>query len=206
MPKIINLSGQKFGRLLVLGFIERRNSHSIFLCKCDCGKEVEASSNILRVGKKKSCGCYNLEMIKERTTTHGLSKHPIFKTWCDMKNRCYYKKHNRYVYYGGKGIKIYSEWLEKFINFYNWAIDSGWSKGLSIDRIDNSQDYMPTNCRWATVKEQNSNRTSCKYISFNGKTMMITQWAKELNLSYSAINRRIKKGLTLEKILIPKKF
>lgn len=206
MKNFIDLSGQRFGRLLVLNFKERVNKHTIFLCKCDCGKIVESSSNILRVGKKVSCGCYNLELIKKRSITHGLSKHPLFRTWCDMKNRCYFKKHNRYANYGGKGILICKEWLDDFKVFYDWAIESGWEHGLTIDRIKNDKNYEPSNCRWATMKEQNSNRTTCKYLTFNGKTMIITQWAQKLNLSYSTLNRRLKKGLPLEKVLIPKEI
>jgi len=190
--KIKDISGQKFERLLVVSFVERANKQSIFLCKCDCGNYIKTSSNALKTGHNKSCGCLNIELIKKRSTTHGLSKHPLFSTWCDMKNRCYYKKHNRYNNYGGKGIIVCDEW-HTFINFYNWAIQF-WKENLSIDRIDNLKNYEPNNCRFATIKEQNRNRTSCVKITHNGKTMSIVEWSEYLNIPYETLRARIKRG------------
>jgi hypothetical protein len=190
--KIKDISGQKFERLLVVSFVERVNKQSIFLCKCDCGNYIKTSSNALKTGHNKSCGCLNIELIKKRSTTHGLSKHPLFSTWCDMKNRCYYKKHNRYNNYGGKGIIVCDEW-HTFINFYNWAIQF-WKENLSIDRIDNLKNYEPNNCRFATIKEQNRNRTSCVKITHNGKTMSIVEWSEYLNIPYETLRARIKRG------------
>lgn len=201
MGKLIDIVGQRYGRLLVVGFIERRNKHSIYKCLCDCGREVEASSNILRVGKKKSCGCYNSELIKTRSTTHGLTMHPLFRTWCDMKNRCYYVKHNRFLNYGGKGIKVHEPWLN-FINFYNWATNNGWEKGLTIDRIDNNKNYEPNNCKFSTIKQQNRNRTTCKYIEYNGQKMTIVEWSEKLNIPYGTLQSRLKRGWSVEKAFI----
>jgi hypothetical protein len=190
--KVQDISGKKFERLLVVSFVERVNKQSIFLCKCDCGNYIKTSSNALKTGHNKSCGCLNIELIKKRSTTHGLSKHPLFSTWCDMKNRCYYKKHNRYNNYGGKGIIVCDEW-HTFINFYNWAIQF-WKENLSIDRIDNLKNYEPNNCRFATIKEQNRNRTSCVKITHNGKTMSIVEWSEYLNIPYETLRARIKRG------------
>lgn len=82
----------------------------------------------------------------------------IYNTWINIKLRCYSKKNKDYKNYGGRGIKICSEWANDFNMFYKWAILNGYKKGLSIDRIDNEKDYCPNNCRWANKHQQNSNR------------------------------------------------
>lgn len=200
MKKIKDISGEKFEKLLVISFVERKNKHSIFLCKCDCGNYIKTSSNALKTRHIKSCGCLNIELIKKRSTIHGLSKHPLFNTWCDMKNRCYYKKHNRYKHYGEKGIIVCDEW-HTFINFYNWAIENNWQKNLSIDRIDNFKNYEPNNCRFATIKEQNRNRTTSIKITYDGKTMSIVEWSEYLNIPYESLRKKIKKGKKLSEII-----
>lgn len=191
--KIKDISGQKFERLLVVSFVERKKNQSLFLCKCDCGNYVTKSSNALKTGHNKSCGCLNYELTKKRSTTHGLSKHPLFSRWCDMKNRCYYKKHNRYKNYGGKGVKVCDEW-HSFINFFNWAMENNWEKKLSIDRIDNSKNYEPSNCKFSTVKEQNRNRTTSVKITHNGITKSIVEWAEHLEIPYETFRSRVKRN------------
>jgi|688.fasta_scaffold343127_2 hypothetical protein len=192
MKNIIDISGQRFERLLVLKFVERKNKHSYFECICDCGKKIITTSNALKRKHNMSCGCLNYELIKKRNLKHGLSKHTLFKTWCDMKNRCYYEKHNRYKNYGQKGIIVCSEWLV-FLNFYNWAIKNGWEEGLTIDRIDNSKNYEPSNCRFLTKKLQNRNRTTNRYFTYMGETKTIIEWSEKLNIKYETLRQRIKK-------------
>jgi hypothetical protein len=109
-----------------------------------------------------------------------------------MKNRCYYEKHNRYKNYGQKGIIVCSEWLV-FLNFYNWAIKNGWEEGLTIDRIDNSKNYEPSNCRFLTKKLQNRNRTTNRYFTYMGETKTIIEWSEKLNIKYETLRQRIKK-------------
>jgi hypothetical protein len=92
---------------------------------------------------------------------HGYSYHPLYNVFTSMRTRCYYKGHNRYVNYGGRGIYICEEWRHNPAAFIDWAIENGWKKGLQIDRIDNDGPYHPDNCRFVTSKEntRNSNIT-----------------------------------------------
>ena len=99
---------------------------------------------------------------------HGLTKHPLYRKWQDMKNRCYNKNVDRYKSYGGRGIKVCNEWKHSFTEYYNWCISNGWVKGLSMDRIDVNGDYKPSNCRLVELKEQGWNKRNTIYLTING--------------------------------------
>ena len=118
-----------------------------------------------------------------------------------MKQRCYNPNNISYKYYGLKGIKVCSEWLDDFMNFYNWAIKNGYRNDLTIDRLNSEEDYKPSNCRWATRKEQVENRKWNHWITYNGKTQTLAQWAKEYNLNYDCLRHRIKSGWNIERAL-----
>lgn len=111
--------------------------------------------------------------------------------WHSMKNRCYDTTHPYYKYYGEKGITICSEWLLDFSNFKQWAESNGYADNLTIDRIDNSKGYFPSNCRWATMKEQQNNRTSNHLITYKGETKTMKQWAESLGIPYRTVKNRI---------------
>ena len=125
-----------------------------------------------------------------------------------MLSRCYKKYDKNYSNYGGRGIKMCSEWRgrEGFQNFYEWAINHGYKDNLSIDRIDVNGNYCPENCRWATMTVQQNNRRDNKNITFNGKTQTLMQWCNELNLIYDRVLARINVlGWTVEEAFtIPK--
>lgn len=194
MSKFIDLKGQRFGRLIVIEFICRKKSHSIFNCKCDCGKFKEVSSNSLRTGRVRSCGCFSIESTLERSITHGLSKHPLYTIWTSMRNRCYYPKHNRRENYQKKGIIVCDEWKNDFKTFYDWSIANGWRLGLSIDRRENSGNYCPSNCKYSTNKEQQRNRTTNVLVTYKGITKILIEWTEHFNLNYERVRKRLKKG------------
>lgn len=161
MSHIIDLTGQRFGRLVVIEKDENRNGKSTnayWKCKCDCGNEVSVISKSLRNGETKSCGCYRSEYWKGQMTTHGMSQSRIAHIWYSMRQRCANPSNPAYSEYGGRGIKVCDEWDNSFSSFCDWAMRSGYSEKLSIDRIDNDGDYTPTNCKWSTAKEQANNR------------------------------------------------
>lgn len=200
--KLIDLTGQKIGRLTVIKRVENDNTnHTRWLCKCNCGKIIIVSGNSLRTKATKSCGCLAKELLAKRKTTHKMSDSRIYYIWKAMKQRCFNSKCKEYENYGRRGITICDEWLKKnvgFINFYEWSIKNGYKDNLSIDRIDVNGNYEPSNCRWATREEQSNNKRTSHYITYNNKTYTMKQWSKKLNINYDKIRIRIKKGLPKE--------
>lgn len=136
-------------------------------------------------------------------TKHGMYGTRLYSIWKNMINRCYYSRYVDFDRYGGRGIKVCTEWRENPQSFYDWAISNGYSDDLSIDRIDVNGDYCPENCRWATAKEQGNNRSNNRVLTFKGKTQTVSQWAKELKISESTIRTRLWRGWSVEKTLSP---
>lgn len=195
MSKFIDLTGQKFGRLTVIKKVgSSKNKSVLWLCKCDCGSEIVVTSNNLRTGNSKSCGCLATDIRKKLCTKHGLKYTRIYNIWRAMKQRCYNKNAKNYKNYGARGIKICDEWLQNFKNFYDWAMKNDYAENLSIDRIDVNGNYEPKNCRWITLQEQNNNRRSNNNITFGEKTQNLTQWCKLLNIKKHKIYASMEKG------------
>ena len=120
-----DLTGQKFGRLTVKEFLYKQNKYNFWKCVCDCGNEVVVRQNDLRSGHTKSCGCYMKQRAKEANIKHGFYGSKIYKKYRGMKQRCFDKNSDRYDHYGGRGITICEEWLNKengFTNFCDWAL------------------------------------------------------------------------------------
>ena len=146
--KAIDLTGQRFGRLVAVDRAPKRGRHLCWNCVCDCGNTNVASTCDLRTGNSKSCGCGN----KEACSTHGMTGTPEHQAWTGMKQRCTNEKSLAYDNYGGRGIFVCDEWLNSFEKFYE---DMGSrTDGMSLDRIDTNDGYYKDNCRWATGSTQ----------------------------------------------------
>lgn len=197
MSKAIDLTGQRIGKLVVLGRTERRGGRVAWLCRCDCGNETVAITTSLATGRKKSCGCLQKERVSETFKKHGQYKTRLYKIWSNMLQRCGNPKNDSYSTYGAKSITVCDEWKD-FDSFYAWAISNGYADNLSIDRIENGKGYSPENCRWATPQEQTDNRQCCRYVSHNGKTQTIKAWAKETGIPYQTLLNRFDKGWSVE--------
>ena len=189
MSKLINLTGQKFGRWTVLYEAGRnKRGGARWLCKCDCGTQKEVNGHDLLRGHTKSCGCLQKETVTNFNYKHGMCGALVYNTWRAMQSRCNRKSDTVYKYYGGRGIRVCKRW-DKFENFYADMGDR--PKGKSIDRKDNDGDYRPDNCRWATRKEQGRNRRSNIMIKYAGKSQCIATWGEELGIPYLILWKRL---------------
>lgn len=182
--------GQRFGRLTVTGFVHKRNKW-YWRCRCDCGNEIVAQGCIVRSGHTLSCGCYQREVASEANITHGMTKSRLYRIYNAVKNRCYNQGQPNYVNYGARGIRMCEEWLNSFENFREWAMSSGYTDDLTIERIDNSKDYGPDNCRWATRAEQSRNTRRNHLFTYEGRTQVLTDWCAELGLNFHTVENRI---------------
>lgn len=132
---------------------------------------------------------------------HGMAKTNIYDVWSAMKERCLNKNSKDYPNYGGRGITVCNEWSE-FISFYEWAMESGYSKNLTIDRKDNDKGYSPQNCKFSTRKVQNNNKRNNVWYEYLGQRKTIAQWSEFTGILYSTLSIRFRKGWGVEKALL----
>ena len=168
-----DITGRKYGKLTAIkhvGFTPLNKygkRYSIWLCKCDCGNDVERTWDVLNRGKS-SCGCNQKERLEKMAginTTHNMSHTRLYRIYKGMIGRCYYPCFDRYNAYGGRGITICDEWKTDRTKFFEWALKNGYEEMLTIERIDVNGNYEPSNCTWITMKEQYKNKQSnTKYI------------------------------------------
>lgn len=167
MPKILNLVGQKFGRLLVYEKGISVRGIQFWQCECECGTRTKVRTGSLRSGRTQTCGCGIRDAVVRRNSKHGRSKSGVeYETWKRIRQRCYNPNNQDYIYYGARGICVCSRWDD----FQNFIADMGPrpSPRHSIDRIDVNGNYEPQNCRWATSEIQRRNRRD--YIATHGTT------------------------------------
>jgi len=158
MANIKDMTGQKFGRILVISYSHISNHEAMWNCKCDCGKEWLVSGHNLRAGNIQSCGCLRNENTGKRFLKKGLSTTRLYNIWRGMRKRCNNPNEKSYKFYGAKGIKVCEEWND-FEIFYEWAMNSGYTDNLTIDRKDNKKNYCPENCQWLTRTENTRKAT-----------------------------------------------
>lgn len=186
MSEIIDLTGKRFGRLVVLKKAERAR---YWLCLCDCGKKKEIRNDHLRNKKIRSCGCLAKEITRKRSVTHGMSNTRTYMAWTNMKTRCNNPSKHDIKNYGNRGIIVCKRWLNSFENFFS---DMGEPpEGKSIERIDNNKGYSPENCKWATRKEQMRNTRYNRMVSYRGQTRCVAEWAEVLGIKGKILINRL---------------
>lgn len=188
-----NLIGIKFGRLVVIAPHENKGGRTMWLCRCDCGKELPIYSICLKKGHTQSCGCLQKERTSSAKRSHGMTETREYKAWCLMKARCYVINNNKYNEYGGRGIIVCERWLHSFENFYSDMGDKPTPKH-TLDRINPDKNYEPSNCRWATQRIQQGNRRNNVWHEYGGRKMIQSDWGRFFGVSNEAINRHLKRG------------
>lgn len=202
-PNVKDLSGKRFGRIAV---IKRAGSKkrpcgplALWLCRCDCGQSKIISGSRLQLGTR-SCGCLRREVTSQRFSTHGKSKTLTYKTWSAMIDRCCNPNASIFKYYGAIGIMVCDRW-RKFEAFLQ-DIGERPSLSHSIDRFPNGKgNYEPGNCRWATRKDQSRNQRTNHFLTFNGKTQCLTDWALEMGMQRRTLGKRLDYGMSVEEAL-----
>lgn len=195
MSNVIDITGNKYGRLTVLHLTEVRKRKAHWLCKCDCGNIKEVIGASLKNKNTQSCGCFHSDQVRKSQTTHGDSKgrnnSRLFKIWGNMKTRCNNKNNKSYIDYGGRGIAICKEW-DDYSTFKHWALINNYSENLQIDRIDNNKGYFPDNCRWVTrninVRNVRSSKgSSSKYVGVHFSTAK-NKWQASIGFNGTVIS------------------
>ena len=199
LKKYDSLIGKKFNSLTIIKIESHNKSgHYKLLCKCDCGNEKSIRADRVIKNITKTCGCQNKGY---NYNLNGLSRkyNNLYSLWNTMRHRCYNPKNKKYKNYGARGIRVCDEWKYSFEPFLNWALNNGYKKGLTIDRIDVNGNYEPINCRWTTLLMQARNKTNNRMITYKNQTKCLSQWCDELNLDNKAISARFSLGWSIER-------
>lgn len=210
--RLEDLTGNKYGRLTVIGLAPKETRKTYWMCQCDCGNFKKVRADSLKNGAIRSCGCLKKEM-DEVNLTKGYARQTrnargyvsghtrLYGIWQKMRKRCQDPSDLRFERYGGRGIKVCDEWND-FGTFHDWAVNNGYADDLTIDRIDNDGDYEPSNCRWATSKEQSNNRSTNVNITIGNTTKTLTEWCEIFNLNSGMVFARYNRNddLTLDEL------
>lgn len=195
MPKVIDQTGKRFGKLVVLRLAGKKRNDKTVMVRCDCGIEREmVQSKLTRSTKpSRSCGCASQE---NHWFTHNLTNHPWYSIWRSMRGRCYNTKNGSYSRYGGRGITVCDEWRNSPELFIRWLDQNGYRKGLQVDRSDNDGEYSPSNCRIATHKQNANNRRDTVKLTMFGREYTISEASEVSGRKHATIYMRLRRGLS----------
>jgi hypothetical protein len=194
MPKLLDRTGRRLGRLLVVERAPNNGKHVVWACLCDCGTLALVTATDL--GRSvNSCGCLRRDTTAGRMTTHGFTtgrKVPRwYRSWAEMWRRCTDDARPNWFDYGGRGITVCDRWRDAAL----FHADMGEPpEAMSLDRIDPNGNYEPSNCRWADDTTQANNKRRHVMLTHGGKTMNIAQWSRETGVAYGLLRRRVLEG------------
>jgi len=206
MSKFIDLTGKRFGRLVIIQRVDNNKWRNIrWLCLCDCGNKKIVRIDHLKSGATKSCGCLRIEATKNRNVKNAKHGHTrggkpslTYASWKSINERCANPNNRYYDCYGGRGIKVCERWMK----FENFLEDMGEvPERYQIDRIDNNENYCKENCRWATPKQNSRNKRNNRLITHKGKTRCLAEWAEEFSINYRTLQWRLYHDWSIAKAL-----
>ena len=213
MAPPLDLRGQRFGRLIprerIIRIADNGRHRTEYVCLCDCGNEHTVSSDALRQGLSVSCGCYQRECIanvgRHHNATHGHTRGrkptPEYESWAHIIQRCTNPRNRAFKDYGGRGLPIEPDFRESYQVFYDYVstqLGPRPSPQHTIDRIDNNLGYVRGNLRWATRTEQGNNKRNNHRVTWNGRTLTLAQWSRELPMSRRTLAHRLERGWSVE--------
>lgn len=209
-PKIIDLTGMRFGKLSITGISrrEKRNNGGpklYWAYVCDCGVTGSATGSNLKRGITTSCGCAKANLLQtfgDRTRTHGMRQHPAYSTWCAIKARCGNPTNKRYADYGGRGISICPEWIDNFEAFWS-DMGASWFEGATIERSDVNRNYEKSNCLWIPAAEQAKNKRNTRFIKTPDGPMRISEAVAKYGVPYEVLRVRYDAGQRGEILIRP---
>ena len=190
-----NLIGEKIGMLIIISEDEPdiikygKYSGKRLTVKCECGKIKSVNKRSVLRGRTASCGCLRTKTI----TKHGLSGEKLYTIWNSMRVRCHNESSYTYKHYGGRGISVCDEWKDNVRAFFEWAMNSGYEEGLTIDRIDNDGDYSPSNCRFVTLKINANNKRSTIFLNIGNQKISLQDASVKFKLNPDTLYQRIHK-------------
>lgn len=197
----IDISGQRFGALVVLYRDGRIGRHAAWRCKCDCGVYVNVTGSWLRRGVKKACGINGHSWAKICASKRGIadSKRPEHNVWERMIDRCTNEKHHKFESYGGRGITVCERWM----SFKSFFLDMGSrpTPEHTIERKNNDGNYDPDNCVWATKKEQNRNKRNTLFVEYDGERIKLIELMERFSISYANVVSRLRIGWSIDDAL-----
>lgn len=201
MRKLIFIEpGQRFRRLVVLK-TDHIEGRKYYICQCDCGNTTKASGSALMSGNTGSCGCLMREYRKSGNSnrTHGKRHSSEYEIWAAIQQRCKNPNNPAYPRYGGRGITVCERWK----TFAQFLADVGErpDPSLTLDRIDNNGNYEPSNCQWATLAQQGSNKRNNRILTFQGKSVTLAEWSRITGIKRTTIDQRLNYGYSVEQAL-----
>lgn len=186
--------GERFGRLVVVAEVERSaHGKPRVLVRCDCGGERVVLLPSLRSGRTTSCGCVRREVAAARATKHGMYGSHEHVVWRHMIARCENPNEQRFNRYGGRGIRVCDRWRTSFEAFLA-DVGRAPTRAHEIDRIDVNGHYEPGNVRWAKRKQQARNKTTTRFLTLDGRTQSVADWADETGMPYGTLHARLRNG------------
>ena len=209
IPKFEDLTGRRFTNWSVVSQAPNHitpsgNSFTAWNCKCDCGTERVVLGNALKSGRSTSCGCIHkliqADVARANFSTHNETKTRLYQIWAGMRKRCNNPNASNYPNYGGRGISVCNEWND-YIVFRDWALANGYDDSKSIDRIDVNSGYSADNCRWVGSVAQANNRRNTKYYMVDGISKSLAEWAREFDIPYKTLWKKVKAGNQLKDII-----
>lgn len=191
---MIDLTGRVFGRLTVVGpasALRPGASNARWCCLCACGSETTTPQWRLTSGLSRACGCVRLGKISpiNHPHRHGHAKSPTHKIWVGMISRCYQINHTSYPRYGAVGVTVCDSWKRSYLDF---LFDMGERpEGLTLERLGGATTYSKENCVWATYKAQALSRKTTRWVTHEGETLCLKDWAERIGIPYLRLYKRV---------------